>query len=1390
MVKKKKKKNNGSEILKSDLSASNSYAKSFEILKTDRIATNSCAKSSEILKIDRIASNSCAKSSEAGDDEGLNHEVMGSTGPKGEKKKLLMTDILNSGKFVVNSLQPQKSPEVCGLQSRQLCKSLNSVTGECSSSRFSWADDQELDISLKIFSNNDKTSMKLDSLTNLDKISVNLDRINSDPTTDFLNGENFSPLEKTTKTPIPDPVMAKKSWTSLFAENRKPGNGFSLNYVPPDINDTVTFDEEEWNEGESFWKFSLIGQILGLNAKFKAMENYVQKIWGNLAVPETFLLKPGLFLFKFKNIEDMRKILENGHWFFGSRPILLKPWTIDEELEKRTESVYPIWIQLTGLRLNLWNKKSISKIASIIGKPITTDMLTANRQRLAYARVLVEVNMPSNLLDVITIKGPDGKSFQQKVYYEFKPRWCEICKNVSHDTLHCKKQARVQDDGIQTNVILGQEPIQNQPVLLNSQTPMHTETKQVSRNGVGMNNGHFSNMVNPMQAEQENQTRKSENLNTGKVTAGDLVHIVHVSQSDTDTQTHSGNLVHVMHVLQSEADTQTHSEKPWMLMRRETKIKEAKISAIAKKIAPNWKWISNVSSTEKLISFLLEKARIIILWDSDMLNVQADFISSQHITCTVNSKDGRINCIFSSVYGHNHQDSRKFLWNELLQVHQITGNTHWLVCGDFNTMINNDEKLGGIALTDADTRGFNSFIEDNHLLHLKTEGCFFTWNNKQDQDSRVWCRLDRALVNDSWIQNYNSSHVEFLLPNFSDHSPALVSIYKEEKQGKKPFKFFNMWTNHSNYMSTVSSIWQRQVAGYKMFSIVTKLKLLRGALKELNKKHYGNISEQAVRAKYALEEIQKKLQEDPQKAKIHWSIKGDRCTSYFHSIIKANRHQNRILVLKNSLGERITEGGEIANELISYFKNLLGTAETALPPDLKIIKKGPCLNENQVSSLSLPVTKDEIKRAVFSMADNKSPGPDGYGASFFKSAWSTIGDEVILAVEEFFSTGKMLGTINSTSITLIPKVSCPNTPADFRPISCCNFLYKIISKILANRIQSVMGCLISEAQSAFVKGRHITNNILLAHELVKNYGRKHISPRIMVNIDIRKAFDTINWNFIKEMLQGLGFPKVIVSRIMTCITTPKYSLSLNGSLHGYFKGERGLRQGDPLSPYLFILGMEYLTRSLNLLEQDGNFKFHPKCGRQKISHLIFADDLLLFCKGDLNSVQKIHQCINRFSQVSGLQANPNKCAIFYGGVDDAIKESIQNYLGYTEGKMPIRYLGVPLVCKRLNYLDCNPLISKISSQLQNSLKNRKLSYAGRLQVIKSVILGIQIYWTSSYVLPVKVLQKVDKLCRNFLWGKGDLTFKQSLVSWDRVCTSKLYGGLGIFSINVLSSMGE
>ncbi|GKE43318.1 putative reverse transcriptase domain, reverse transcriptase zinc-binding domain protein, partial [Tanacetum coccineum] len=213
------------------------------------------------------------------------------------------------------------------------------------------------------------------------------------------------------------------------------------------------------------------------------------------------------------------------------------------------------------------------------------------------------------------------------------------------------------------------------------------------------------------------------------------------------------------------------------------------------------------------------------------------------------------------------------------------------------------------------------------------------------------------------------------------------------------------------------------------------------------------------------------------------------------------------------------------------------------------------------------VTDNEIKEAIFLMGDDKATGLDGFTFAFFKKAWDVVGTDVSNVVRDFFMNGRLLKEINHTIISLVPKVSTPSSINDYRPISCCNVLFKCISKIIANRIKGNLDDIVSINQSAFVSSRRISDNILLTQELMRNYHRRRGPPRCAFKVDIQKAYDTVDWAFLKSILIGFGFHQKMVDWIMTCVTTTTYLVCINGDLHGWFKGKRGLRQGDPLSPY-------------------------------------------------------------------------------------------------------------------------------------------------------------------------------------------------------------------------------
>ncbi|XP_059306207.1 uncharacterized protein LOC132057598 [Lycium ferocissimum] len=232
---------------------------------------------------------------------------------------------------------------------------------------------------------------------------------------------------------------------------------------------------------------------------------------------------------------------------------------------------------------------------------------------------------------------------------------------------------------------------------------------------------------------------------------------------------------------------------------------------------------------------------------------------------------------------------------------------------------------------------------------------------------------------------------------------------------------------------------------------------------------------------------------------------------------------------------------------------------------------------------------------------------------------------------------------------------------------------------------------------------------------------------------------------------------------MECITSVCYSLVLNRGLTKPFQGRREIKLGDPMSPYFFVIAIEYLQRELNIVAIDKQFKFHPRCKKLGVMHICFADDLLILCKADVYSIKLLQEAFHRFSLASGLQANTDKSSIYMFGVNDSLKLEILNTLGFCEGHLPFKYLGVPLSSKKLTIAECLPLVEKITDRIK-CWSAKLLSYAGRLQLIKSVVFGIQNYWAQIFLLP-----KSEKNCSPRAVGGKNV---MNLENWNRTAIVK------------------
>ncbi|KAL2234688.1 UNVERIFIED_CONTAM: hypothetical protein Sindi_1201000 [Sesamum indicum] len=429
-----------------------------------------------------------------------------------------------------------------------------------------------------------------------------------------------------------------------------------------------------------------------------------------------------------------------------------------------------------------------------------------------------------------------------------------------------------------------------------------------------------------------------------------------------------------------------------------------------------------------------------------------------------------------------------------------------------------------------------------------------------------------------------------------------------------------------------------------------------------------------------------------------WMKGGDQCSRIFFRKIAQRRVARRILQIKDDNGTIHTEPEEIINEFVYYYQNLLGGNRRQITLDIGFLRPWArhILSNEEADHLILAFTPDDVKQAVFDNAEDKAPGPDGYSSGFFKAAWPVVGQEVTKAVLEFFSTRKLLKQVNSTLLALIPK------------------------------------------------------------ELLMGYNQVSLPPRCTLKVDIRKAYDTVEWDFLLAVLQLFGFPQTFPRWIEECVTTAAFSIGLNGSPHGFFAGARGLRQGDPLSPYLFILAMEVLHLGLlQLIEQDLQFSYHWKCEPAKVFQLGFADDLLLFCRADLNSFRILKRGLDRFAEWSGLRLNVQKSHVI-------ISRSAQG------GQLPMRYLGLPLLSSRLSISDCQPLLLKIDARING--------WEG---------ISLSIYWASAFILPKAIIKQIEKRHKTFLW-KGTSTSGYAKVAWKDVCKPIKEGGQGIKDIGILN----
>ncbi|WMV19394.1 hypothetical protein MTR67_012779 [Solanum verrucosum] len=313
-------------------------------------------------------------------------------------------------------------------------------------------------------------------------------------------------------------------------------------------------------------------------------------------------------------------------------------------------------------------------------------------------------------------------------------------------------------------------------------------------------------------------------------------------------------------------------------------------------------------------------------------------------------------------------------------------------------------------------------------------------------------------------------------------------------------------------------------------------------------------------------------------------------------------------------------------------------------------------------------------------------------------------------------------------LVLLPKKEQPSNFSDLSPISLSNFSNKIISKLLCMRLADIIPLLISDNQSGFVRGRSITESIMLAQEITHDIKRPKEGANVVIKLDMTKAYDRVSWSFTCLVLRRLGFGELFIDLVWRTMSNNWYSIIINGHRHGFFHSTRGLKQGNPLSPALFILGAEVLSRMLNTTQQNPMYRgFNMESKGPKINHLSFADDVIIFTSSNTNSMRLIMATLEEYEHTSDQLINKEKSHFMVpSNTPQDIINNIQEVTGFSQKDSPITYLGCPLYIGRQRIIYYSQLVEKVSKKICG-WQARILSFGGKITLVKHALQSIPIH---------------------------------------------------------------
>ncbi len=809
------------------------------------------------------------------------------------------------------------------------------------------------------------------------------------------------------------------------------------------------------------------------------------------------------------------------------------------------------------------------------------------------------------------------------------------------------------------------------------------------------------------------------------------------------------------------------------------------------------KIIKNEWEVEILSSFGSAHSRgVTIIYDRNLkVEVKNKVIASDGRTILLNLLIHDIPCTLVNVYAPTNYKERELFFKKTLFWLKRNVQHSLILGGDLNCVQDKAKDTKNIKNKNIECSKFlKKIMKHFNLIDIWRK----TWPEKRQYTWRqislnLHSRLDYWLIQKNLLQKIESTDIRPSVK--TDHNAISLKVkFGKVKNGPGYWKFNSSLTNDTTYKIKLSEIiskckrhceidglskqltWEmckRKIKDYTIEYCKIKATVKRDILKMLERdvedlelksqEDHNSYKNSYINAKLKLEKMYANAAKGAiVRSRVKWHEEGEINSKYFIGLEKHNNCKNSITELKSKNGKNLTNVNEILNETVDFYQNLYKSKhiDEDLINNYVNNTEVPQLNQNDQLLCDGPLTIDECTIVVKKLKLNRSPGSDGLTTEFYNCFWDDIKYLMVNAINEGYRNGELSFSQRRGIIKLIHKKGEKNKLDNYRPITLLNYDYKICTAALARRIQNVIKKIISDDQCGYIQGRFIGRNIRVIEDII-DYCDEHDNNAAILFIDFQKAFDSLEINFLEKCLRKFNFGNSFIKWVKTTYNNVNSCISINGWLSRSFEIERGIRQGCPLSALLFIISAEFMSLNIKTNKNIEGFNFFNDPDLEtKITQL--ADDTTIFVNNP-TSVKFVFDEIERFSSVSGIVLNKSKTDGIYLGRQNQI--DIDTGIKWSDE--PVKSLGIYFGKnkKEVENLNMKPKLVKLENII-NRWKARKLTYYGKVTIIKTLGISQILYNASCINVPDYVITNINKIIYRFLWGSKKEKVKRTVITKD------------------------